>query len=85
VRVGDFREHDLRFKSKRKLYWRLSQERTRKQSHMIKYLRNQNFRLKKKIHTMNDMILHLKSSKLVTIDKRNQNNEFDPGLTETYG
>jgi hypothetical protein len=23
--------------------------------------------------------------KLVTIDKRNQNNGFDPGLTETYG
>lgn len=57
---GDYSEEDLQCPHKAKMMWKLGKRQIDIKNRQIKILRMQNFRLNKKIETLENLVMHLK-------------------------
>lgn len=66
VYFGQYTEKDVENPLLAKKAWRLATSIIKKQRHTIKYLQNKTYRLKKKIKSLYDVIVHLKNSRKIS-------------------
>ena len=65
---GDFSEKDLDNPKKRKQYWNISQKTVKAYKERLLLLRNKNYRLRKKVNTLVNLVDYLQNQKKISAD-----------------